>query len=138
MQDLIAALRTTRLLVVCTPVYTNTVPGGLKLFIDRCQALHAERTFEDARFHRARGLLLAVSGRAGEENFTCVTKVVDAFFRHMEFWPSGTVLIDNMDAFRDVREVPWSGQKVRDAVEHSIALLQSEVLQQNEGYSPED
>ena len=43
MGSIIDAIRESSLLVVCSPVYTNTVPGGLKLLIDRCQAYHAER-----------------------------------------------------------------------------------------------
>ncbi len=43
MGSIIDDIRSASLLVVCSPVYTNTVPAGLKLVIDRCQAYHAER-----------------------------------------------------------------------------------------------
>lgn len=42
MTAIINTIRNCSLLVICTPVYTNTVPGSLKLLIDRCQAFHAE------------------------------------------------------------------------------------------------
>jgi len=45
MGSIIGAIKVASLLVVCSPVYTNTVPGGLKLVIDRCQAYHAERYY---------------------------------------------------------------------------------------------
>jgi multimeric flavodoxin WrbA len=118
MAGLIGALRTARLLVICTPVYTNTVPGGLKTFIDRCQAYHAERSLSPAGGEQ-KGILLSVAGRKGAENFTCVTRVVISFMRNLGIMPVGELLLDGMDRVRDVRVVPGAreevGRLVRDA-----------------------
>ncbi len=118
MAGLIGALRTARLLVICTPVYTNTVPGGLKTFIDRCQAYHAERSLSPAG-QEQKGILLSVAGRKGAENFTCVTRVVISFMRNLGIMPVGELLLDGMDRVRDVRAVPGAreevGRLVRDA-----------------------
>ncbi|MDD1677323.1 MAG: flavodoxin family protein [Methanomicrobiales archaeon] len=121
MEMLIPLLRSARLVVVCSPVYTNTVPGGLKIFIDRSQALHAQRSLGSDESPPSRGILLAVAGRRGAENFTCVTKVVGAFFRHLGIQPARSVLIDDLDTVRDVRTVPGIALRVGDAVDRSLA-----------------
>ena len=111
MADLIRALRSASLLVICTPVYTNTVPGGLKIFIDRCQAYHAEKNlFRDGG--EKKGILLSVAGRKGADNFACVTKVVVSFMRNLGIRYAGEVLLDEMDRGRDVRTLPGIKEKV--------------------------
>ncbi len=86
MRDIIDAVRGTRLLVVCSPVYTNTVPAGLKLVIDRMQAYHAERSLSGGR-NDQKGILFSVAGRKGENNFTCITKVIIPFFKNIGIDP---------------------------------------------------
>ncbi len=108
MGSIIDAIRSTSLLVVCSPVYTNTVPGGLKLVIDRCQAYHAERALSGGRTGQ-QGLIFSVAGRKGEENFTCITRVVAAFLRNLGITPVGNVLIDRMDAVKDIRTIARFG-----------------------------
>ena len=119
MAGLIAALRSAILLVICTPVYTNTVPGGLKIFIDRCQAYHAERNLFGSGGAK-KGLLLSVAGRQGAGNFACVRMVVTSFLRNLGIRPSGELLLDGMDRIRDVRTLPDAreevGRLVRDAL----------------------
>ena len=88
MRGIIAAIRESSLLVVCAPVYTNTVPGGLKLLIDRCQAYHAERVLSGGKTGQ-QGLIFSVAGRKGEENFTCITRVISAFLRNLDITPPG-------------------------------------------------
>jgi len=105
MGGIIDAVRSARLLIVCSPVYTNTVPAGLKLVIDRMQAYHAERTLSNGRSGQ-KGVLFSVAGRKGHDNFSCVTKVITAFFQNLGIEPAGQVLIDSVDAIRDIRELP--------------------------------
>jgi multimeric flavodoxin WrbA len=118
MTDLIGNLRSASLLVICTPVYTNTVPGGLKIFIDRCQAYHAEMNLFTGGGEK-KGVLLSVAGRTGRANFTCVKKVVVSFMRNLGIRYSGEVLLDRMDSVKDVRTLPGIreeiGGLVRDA-----------------------
>jgi multimeric flavodoxin WrbA len=115
MAGIIDAVRGARLLVVCSPVYTNTVPAGLKLVIDRMQAYHAERTLSGGRSDQ-KGILFSVAGRKGEDNFTCVTKVVSAFFRNLGIEPAGQVLIDSVDAIKDIRSLPGREEEVKGLV----------------------
>jgi multimeric flavodoxin WrbA len=121
MTDLIGTLRSAFLLVMCTPVYTNTVPGGLKTFIDRCQAYHAERNLFTGGGEK-RGILVSVAGRPGTDSFICVKKVVVSFMRNLGIRFSGEVLLDGMDRVRDIRTL--SGVRgeihglVRDAFGH--------------------
>ncbi|MBP1927590.1 multimeric flavodoxin WrbA [Methanolinea mesophila] len=114
MAETIDDVRKCRLLVVCTPVYTNTVPGGLKVLIDRFQAYHAERTIaphEDGR--PTYGVLLAVAGRNGQENFTCVQKVIGPFMRNIGIEPRGEILVDGTDELGDIRRVPGLKDRVK-------------------------
>ena len=116
MGGVLASLQEAALLVICSPVYTNTVPGGLKTFLDRCQAYHARRTLF-LPDHPKTGLLLSVAGRKGKSNFGCVTRVVSASFRNLGIVPAGEVLIDAIDEIRDVRTVKGLEGKVKDAVQ---------------------
>ncbi len=115
MTGIIDAIRGASLLVVCSPVYTNTVTGGLKLVIDRTQAYHAERALYGGRSGQ-KGLLFSVAGRKGEENFTCITRVVSAFFRNLGIGPAGQVLLDRADTIRDVRTIAGMEDDVKEKV----------------------
>ena len=120
MGNIIDAIRSTSLLVVCSPVYTNTVPGGLKLLIDRCQAYHAERLLSGGLTGQ-RGLIFSVAGRQGEENFTCITRVISAFLRNLGITPVGEILIDHADAIRDIRTIPGLEYHVREKVKQHLS-----------------
>jgi multimeric flavodoxin WrbA len=121
MTGIIHAIRYAPLLVICTPVYTNSVPGGLKLLIDRCQAYHAEMTLSPEKPLPKQGVLLSVSGRRGAGNFSGVKGVVEAFFGNLGIQPAGEALFDGMDMLRDVRTVPGAETRVRALVELSLA-----------------
>jgi multimeric flavodoxin WrbA len=119
MTGVIHAIRHAALIVVCTPVYTNTVPAGLKLLFDRCQAYHAERTLTGTA-PSPKGLLLSVAGRKGMSNFACVTGVVGPFMRNLGIVPSGEILVDGMDQHRDIRNIPGTEERVRIAVRECL------------------
>jgi multimeric flavodoxin WrbA len=119
MTELIGALRSASLLVICTPVYTNTVPGNLKIFIDRCQAYHAEKNlFRNGGGKK--GILLSVAGRKGAGNFDCVKKVVASFMRNLGIQYSGEVLLDGMDGIRDLRTLPGIGEKIGGLIQDAF------------------
>jgi multimeric flavodoxin WrbA len=121
MVSIIGTLRDASLLVVCSPVYTNTVPGGLKLVIDRCQAYHAERVLSGGRKGQ-KGLILSVAGRKGEENFTCITRVISAFLRNLGIEPVGEILVDRVDAIRDIRTIPGMEHNVKRTVKQHLVI----------------
>lgn len=115
MPGILHALKRAALVVVCTPVHTNSVPGVLKTLFDRCQSYHAERTLTGEGPH-PKGLLVSVAGRKGLSNFTCVTGVTGPFMRNIGIVPSDEILLDGMDAFQDIRKVPGAEDRVRIAV----------------------
>jgi len=115
MQSIIDAVREAGLLIVCSPVYTNTVTAGLKLVIDRMQAYHAERTLFGGK-GRQKGILFSVAGRKGGDNFSCVTQVITAFFRNLGIEPAGQVLIDSVDAVKDIRLLPGREDEAKGLV----------------------
>ena len=121
MGSIIGAIKGASLLVVCSPVYTNTVPGGLKLVIDRCQAYHAERVLSGGRTGQ-KGLLFSVAGRKGEENFTCIARVISAFLRNLGIEPVGEILVDLVDAIRDIRTIPGMEQNVKKTVKQHLVI----------------
>jgi multimeric flavodoxin WrbA len=106
--------------VLCTPVYTMTVPAGLKLLMDRCQAYHAKRLLTGDTGSR-NGLLLSVAGRRGMDNFTGVQSTVHAFMRNLGIHPVEDVLVDGLDTIQDIRKVLGVREKVRDAVAKSLS-----------------
>lgn len=112
MNDIIAAVRGASLIVVCSPVYSNTVPAGLKLVIDRMQAYHAERALVGGGRCR-HGLVFSVAGRKGKENFTCITSVISAFFHTLGIETAGEVLFDGADSVHDIRTVVGEEEKVK-------------------------
>jgi multimeric flavodoxin WrbA len=120
MTGIITSLRHARLLIICTPVYTSTVPGGLKTVIDRFQAYHAEMILLR---HPAvkKGLLFSVAGRFGKDNFTCVTRVVNDFMRNLHIVPSGQVLVDGADQWQDIRKIQGIEEKVKELVRTAIS-----------------
>jgi multimeric flavodoxin WrbA len=115
MTEVIAAVRGARLVMVCSPVYTNTVPAGLKLVIDRMQAFHAEQVLFGGTPGRY-GLIGSVAGRRGKENFVCITRVLTAFFHTLGVTPAGEVLIDSADAVQDIRTLPGKQAAVQEQV----------------------
>jgi NAD(P)H-dependent FMN reductase len=124
MRSIIDNIRSASLLVVCSPVYTNTVPAGLKLIIDRCQAYHAERVLFGGRTGQ-NGLIFSVAGRKGEVNFSCLTRVVTAFLRNLGITPIGEILIDSVDAVRDIRLISGLEQTVREQVKQGLVFEKS-------------
>ncbi len=119
MNGFFVMIRHAALVIVCSPVYTNTVPGGLKILIDRCLAFHAERVLT-GRKPGAKGLLFAVAGRKGEANYICLLQVIGAFLAITGIEPVGRILVDGMDEIRDVRKVPGIGEQVRAAVQGAL------------------
>jgi multimeric flavodoxin WrbA len=119
MGGIIDAVRGARLLIICSPVYTSTVTAGLKLVIDRMQTYHAERTLTGSK-EKKKGILFSVAGRKGGDNFTCITKVITPFFKNLGIEPAGQVLIDSVDAVRDIRLLPGRKEEVNGLV--SIGL----------------
>ncbi|MGD1003940.1 MAG: flavodoxin family protein [Methanoregulaceae archaeon] len=117
MTDAIKAIQHASSIIVCSPVYTNSVPGGLKTFIDRFQAYHAELTISDnSKSKKKKGLILSVAGRKGKQNFSCVTSVLNAFMRNIGFKPVGELLIDEVDKIRDIRNIPELKNRLRTMI----------------------
>ena len=120
MPGIIRALESASVLVVCTPVYTSTVPAPLKAVMDRCQWLHAREKVLGSEVH-ARGLLVAVAGRRGADPFVCVTRVVDAFMENLRIRPAARVLVGDLDRARDVRAIAGAEDEIRAALRALIA-----------------
>jgi multimeric flavodoxin WrbA len=117
MDGIIASIRKSRLLVCCSPVYTDTVPSALKALIDRCQALHAAlMTGSNQGTDSRSGVILSVCGRKGLSNFTCVTKVLCSYMQNLGIRFHGKVLFDGMDVSRDVRTLPGAEEQVRKMI----------------------
>jgi multimeric flavodoxin WrbA len=104
------------LVVICTPVYTNTVPANLKLLVDRYQARYAAQSLGKAVTGTTKGIILSVSGRSGQENFTCIKKVLAPFMGIAGIRPSGEVFIDGVDRFHDIREIPGCREQIKNLV----------------------
>lgn len=109
------------LLVVSTPVYTNTVPAGLKALIDRAQALHARAALSGHPAPGTRnGVLLASAGRSGSKNFDCVRNVVRPFMANLGIHLVQEICVDDLDRRRDVDSEPGLEMRVRQAIISSL------------------
>jgi multimeric flavodoxin WrbA len=115
MSMIIDAFNAAHLLVLCSPVYTMTVPAGLKALIDRCQSYHARRLLT-ADQSRRKGLLLAVAGRKGLSNFSCLQSTIYTFMRNLGIRPCTEVLVDGLDEIQDIRKIPDIQEKVESAL----------------------
>ncbi len=68
MTEILSAIGSAELVVICSPVYTNTVPAGLKTVFDRTLPYHASRILGKSE-GRPKGLLFSVAGRKGRLKF---------------------------------------------------------------------
>lgn len=120
MAEVIETCRNADLLVICSPVYTNTVPGSLKILIDRCLTWHAALTLGQGRAGR-KGVLFAVAGRKGPSNFRCVSAVVHAFMNNVGITCAGDLFMDEMDRYHDIRDLPGIKEKVAEKIRDAFA-----------------
>ncbi|OPY36884.1 MAG: Iron-sulfur flavoprotein [Methanoregula sp. PtaU1.Bin051] len=120
MIGIIAQVNSCRLLIICTPVYTNTVPGNLKLMIDRFQEYFAAQSLDLAQTGKTKGIILSVAGRPGQENFTCIKKVLTSFMNIAGIRPAGDVFIDGVDRVHDIREIEGLRERVQALVENCL------------------
>lgn len=63
---------------------------------------------------------MSVAGRNGKENFTCVSRVVGAFFSLLGIGAEEPLLLDGMDEIRDVRTIPGLEERVRESVRNAL------------------
>jgi len=118
MAGIIDLVKSARLTVICTPVYSNTVPGSLKVLIDRFQSHAGARSLGMVTPGPGKGIACSVSGRAGLANFTCIKKVLTAFFHTAGIAPSGELFIDDVDRVRDIHEVVGARERLTELLEH--------------------
>lgn len=121
MDEVFALVQRCGVLVVCAPVYSCSVPGALKVLIDRFQAYHAHRNLmgEDDTKSQA-GLFFGVCGREGDANFRPLRDIATAFFATAGIPLTGSVWADGMDTKRDIRRVPGFAAEVRDCVRQAL------------------
>ncbi|NYT05882.1 MAG: flavodoxin family protein [Methanomicrobiales archaeon] len=121
MTGVVNAIRAASLLIICTPVYTMTVPASLKALIDRCQAYHAERAlFPRIEYTGKSGLIFVTAGRSGRENARCTKTVIEAMYGNLGIVPAGDLLIDGMDTAIDCRRIAGLDTTVRNAVGQAL------------------
>jgi multimeric flavodoxin WrbA len=120
MTEIIDAVNRSRLVIICTPVYTNTVPANLKILIDRFQAYFAAQSLGRNSTRPVKGVILSVAGRSGQENFMCIKKVLVAFMHTAGIMPSGEIFIDGVDRFHDIRDIPGLQDRVRALIHKSL------------------
>jgi len=110
-----------RVLAVCAPVYTCSVPGALKILMDRFLSYDAHRRLiGGAGTGRQAGLFFGVCGREGDENFAPLREIAAGFFATAGIPIRGTAWADGMDRKRDVREVPGFADEVRDLIRQAL------------------
>jgi multimeric flavodoxin WrbA len=121
MEEVFALVQRCRVLAVCAPVYSCSVPGALKVLIDRFQAYHAHRNLvgEDNKNPQT-GLFFGVCGREGDANFKPLREIATAFFATAGIPFTGSAWADGMDQRQDIRQVPGFAADVRDSVRRAL------------------
>ena len=91
MTGIINAIRGASLIIVMfTGLYQYCYRRRSNWSIDRTQAYHAERALYGGRTGQ-KGLIFSVAGRKGEDNFTCITRVVIGIFPQSRHRAGGQV-----------------------------------------------
>jgi multimeric flavodoxin WrbA len=80
MQDCYRAIAEADIIVIGTPVYFNSVPSGLKAFIDRCQPFYCKKYHLKQPMKAKYGYLLACCDLGKADPFIGVEKTIEAFF----------------------------------------------------------
>ena len=121
MDEVFALVQHCRVLAVCAPVYSCSVPGALKILIDRFQAYHAHRNLvdEDGKNCQA-GLFFGVCGREGDANFRSLREIATAFFATAGIPFTDAAWADGMDRKRDIQQVPGFAVEVKDGVRRAL------------------
>ncbi|WAI02350.1 flavodoxin family protein [Methanogenium organophilum] len=121
MDEVFGQVQRCRVLAVCAPVYTCSVPGALKILIDRFLSYDAHRRVMGggAAPHQA-GLFFGVCGREGDENFAPLQEIAAGFFATAGIPLRGTAWADGMDRKQDVREVPDFADDVQVQVRRAL------------------
>ena len=119
MREVYAAFLSVSVVVIISPVYTNTVPAGLKALFDRFQAYHAMNSLNGSK-HRASGFFISTAGRKGKENFSHIVPVTDAFMAISGIKKKSQVLVDNVDEICDVRSFKGLKEKIEKKVEDLV------------------
>lgn len=126
MEEVFGHVQRCRVLAVCAPVYTCSVPGALKILMDRFLSYDAHRRLfgsEDKK--RQAGLFFGVCGREGDENFAPLRDIATGFFATAGIPLRGTAWADGMDRRRDVREVPGFAGVVQAHIRRALEQTQT-------------
>ncbi|PIU41737.1 MAG: hypothetical protein COS99_04030 [Candidatus Omnitrophica bacterium CG07_land_8_20_14_0_80_42_15] len=98
-------LKDANCLVIASPIYFTSLPGQLKILIDRCQVFWARFfvlkkpvKFKDKRY----GVFLSVCGYRLPRMFNCAIVMVKILFKVLNFEFYGKVVVPNIDKKGDI------------------------------------
>jgi multimeric flavodoxin WrbA len=121
MDEVFGEVRYCRVLAVCAPVYTCSVPGALKILMDRFLSYDAHRRLTGrGGTARQAGLFFGVCGREGDENFAPLREIAAGFFATAGIPLQGTGWADGMDRKRNVGDVPGFADEVRGMIQQAL------------------
>ncbi len=112
MQQLYPKFREMNSLIIATPVMTMGIPGKLKSMMDRFQVFFMAKYMRKKSFIskerrvERRGLFICISGMKIPEVFVGAKLTVKAFFDIIDCQYTDELLINDMDAIRDVTAHP--------------------------------
>jgi multimeric flavodoxin WrbA len=107
MQELYLRFSEVDHILVCSPVYFTSIPGHLKVLIDRFQCFWV-RTFRmgEGPEPRRRGMFLSVGAMEREEYFQCCQKVIGSWFACLNMKTTVSEFFPGLDAKEDIHERP--------------------------------
>jgi multimeric flavodoxin WrbA len=107
MQDLYVRFSEVDHIVVCSPVYFTSVPGHLKVLIDRFQCFWV-RTFRmgEPPEPKRQGMFLSVGAMDREEYFQCCRKVIGSWYACLNMKTAVSRFFPGLDEKDDIHEHP--------------------------------
>jgi multimeric flavodoxin WrbA len=99
-------------LALASPIYTMGITAEMKGFLDRGQALWAQkyilRMLEHSRGHLAchTGIFISTAGQGSEQVFDAAIPAMKAFFGTLGFEYSANILANDMDRYKGIRGHP--------------------------------
>lgn len=125
MKEIYQVIKKFHRIIIASPIFFFSVPGQLKLIIDRCQCFWygkyiLKKPIEEGEIKR-RGLLILVGGmKKGEVGVTCAEATLKAFLRTISVSKHETLSFLGFDEPGSILKEPSAILKVEEATERLL------------------
>ena len=127
MQELYLRFSEVDHILVCSPVYFTSIPGHLKVLIDRFQCFWV-RTFRmgEGPEPRRRGMFLSVGAMERDQFYKCSRQVITSWYACLNMKCAVSRFFPGLDDKDDIHSRPDYIEKARQAADHFMDLVREE------------